>query len=76
MTALKFDKYTLWVKWLNRGWQPLITCLTLPWPAENPRRVLKSFAEKDFLQYWDRKDWMILGGDKKPAGKEENAADN
>ena len=68
MTELKFDKYTLWVNWKNKGWHPYIVCLNLPFPAENPRWFLKKWAENSFLsKYWDKKNWMILGGDKKPA---------
>ena len=71
MTKLKHDKYTMWLNWANRGWTPYIVVLTNPWPTANPRSFLREWAANSFLAYWDRKDWMILGGDKKPAGLKE-----
>lgn len=68
MTERKYNKYTLWVKWKNRGWCPAVTCLDLPWPADNPIRVLKRWARTSYMSAWDKSEWMILGGDKKPSG--------
>ncbi len=69
MTKRKFDRYTLWLKWQNVGWQPAITCLDLGWPAENPREVLEDWAWSNYPgRHWKRDDWMILGGDKVPSG--------
>jgi hypothetical protein len=68
MTKRKFDKYTLWLKWGNLGWRPAIVIVNLPWPAENPRKVLENWASNNYPSRWPRSDWMILGGDKTPVG--------
>ena len=68
MTERKFNEYTLWLKWQNKGWTKAITCLNLPWPAENPRDVLFEWVKTNYVTHWDEKNWVILGGDKKPSG--------
>lgn len=73
MTQRKFKSYTLWLKWRNRSWKPHITCLNLPWPAENPRNILKTWARSHYPGlHWSRDKWMILPEGRKPKaeGKE------
>jgi len=62
MTERKFKSYTLWMKWRYQGWRPAITCLNLPWPAANPRKVLEEWI-KSQTHCGHRvrgKTWMIL----------------
>ncbi len=73
MSKRKFDRYTLWLTWRTRKgkreWSPYMTCVQRPWPAGNPRKFLFEWVETHFPGlHWDRKYWMILGGDKVPAG--------
>ncbi len=71
MTERKYASYTLWMKWENLGWVREVTCLNLPWPAANPRKVLSDWVKLRY-QYgrWVRgKTWMILGGNKTPKDK-------
>jgi hypothetical protein len=56
MADPKFKSYTLWLNWSNKGWQPFVTVLNRPWPAENPRQFLLKWAESGFPSKWGR-DW-------------------
>jgi len=68
MTQRKYKSYTLWLKWIKQGWQPTITCLNLPWPAENPLFVLNTWREIFYnSSNWIRgKTWMILPEGRRP----------
>ena len=68
MTERKYKSYTLWLHWDNSEWTKAITCLNLPFPAENPREILYRWARSHYPQYWKRKDWMVLPAGRKPKG--------
>ena len=67
----KYDAYTLWVKYRNVGWRPVITAKTGGRGTISPYSFLNSWAKGayDGLDYYKRgKTWMIKPEGQKPAG--------
>lgn len=73
MTARKFKNYTLWVKWRQIGWEPILNCSNPTNSDINPIEVLEYWFRDEYvnlnLPYWKRgKTWMILPSGRKPKG--------
>ncbi len=67
-----YPTYTLWVKYSNTGWIPLITAKDTnnQW-STSPYGLLVDYATRRFEihNYWKRgKNWMVKPEGQKPAG--------
>ena len=68
--STKHDTYTLWVKFKNRGWIPLITAKATDPCYLSPYSFLSDFAKRVYkdLSYYQRgKTWMVKPEGQKPA---------